>query len=188
MSATDEGFGQALECYRPYLRLLAQARLDPRLQGRFEASDIVQQTLLDAYRARDGYRGTTEGELAAWLRQILVRNLFHAVRDVRCAKRDQRRERPLEIALQESSARLERWLASEESSPSHQIAQMEEILRTAQAVAALPEGQREAVVLHYWQGCSLAEIGEHLGRSRSAVAGLLYRGLRQLRQQLSIAD
>jgi RNA polymerase sigma-70 factor (ECF subfamily) len=185
MSVADDDFGQALDRYRPYLRLLAQARLDPRLQGRLDASDIVQQTLLDAYKARDGYRGRTNAELGAWLRRILVRNLLHAVRDVRCAKRDIQRDRPLDVAAQESSARLERWLASEESSPSNRIAQMEEILKTTQAVAALPDGQREAIVLYYWQGCSLAEIGEQLGRSHSAVAGLLHRGLRRLRRHLS---
>ena len=164
--------------------LLAEARLDHRLQGKLDASDIVQQTLLGACQGWGGYRGTTEAELGAWLRQILARNLLHALRDFRCAKRDLMRERPLEIAVEESSARLERWLAAEQSSPSQRAARMEEAMKTAEAVAALPDGQREAVVLYYWQGCSLAEIGEHLGRSRAASAGLLHRGLSRLREQL----
>jgi RNA polymerase sigma-70 factor (ECF subfamily) len=123
--------------------------------------------------------------LAAWLRQILARNLLHCVRDFRRSKRDVSCERSIEAACDESSARLESWLAAEQSSPSQRVQRMEEVLQTAEAVEALPEGQREAVVLYYWQGCSLADVAEHLGRSVSAVAGLLHRGLTQLRQRLA---
>jgi RNA polymerase sigma-70 factor (ECF subfamily) len=177
--------GRELERYRSYLRLLAEARLDRRLRGKLDPSDVVQQTLLHAHQARGQFRGTTQGELAAWLRQILARDLLHCVRDFRRAKRDVSCERSLAAACDESSARLESWLAAEQSSPSQQAARMEEVLRAAEAVEGLPEGQREAVVLYYWQSCSLAEIAEHLGRSVSAVAGLLHRGLGQLRQRLT---
>ena len=175
--------GPDLERYRSYLRLLAEARLDRRLRAKLDASDVVQQTLLQAYQAWRQFRGTSDGELAAWLRQILARTLLHCVRDFRRAKRDVSCERSMDAACDESSARLESWLAAEQSSPSHRVERMEEVLRLVEAVAALPEGQREVVVLYYWQGCSLAEIGEHLERSVSAVAGLLQRGLRQLRQR-----
>ena len=184
MDPAAVGSQPELERYRSYLRLLAEARLDRRLQGKLDPSDVVQQTLLHAHRARRQFRGKSEGELAAWLRQILARNLLHCVRDFRRAKRDVSCERSLAAACDESSARLESWLAAEESSPSQQVQRTEEVLRVAEAVEGLPEGQREAVVLYYWQGCSLAEVAEHLGRSVSAVAGLLHRGLRQLRQRL----
>ncbi len=185
MDSASSGSQPALERYRPYLRLLAEARLDRRLRAKLDASDVVQQTMLHAHQAWRQFRGTSDGELAAWLRQILARNLLHCVRDFRRAKRDVSCERSLAAACDESSARLESWLAAEESSPSQQVVRMEQVLQATEAVAALPEGQREAVVLYYWQGCSLAEIAEHLGRSVSAVAGLLQRGLRQLRQRLS---
>ena len=175
---------QVLERYRPYLRLLAETRLDRRLRRKLDASDVVQQTLFQAYQARRQFRGTSDGELAAWLRQILVRNLMHLVRDFRRDKRDIARERPLEAALQESSVRLEGWLAAEQSSPSQQVVRMEEVLRAAEALETLPEGQREAVVMYYWQGCSLAEIGEQLGCSTSAAAGLHRRGVKRLHQLL----
>jgi RNA polymerase sigma-70 factor (ECF subfamily) len=171
----------SLERYRAYLHLLARLRLDRRLQGKLDASDVVQQTLLQAHQALDGFRGHTEAERVAWLRQILARNLAHAVRDLRRAKRDVERERSLEAALDESSARLEAWLAAEQSSPSERVDRNEQLLRLAAALAELPEEQREAVVLHYFQGCSLAEIGRYLGRSTSAISGLVYRGLKRLR-------
>ena len=65
---------------------------------------------------------------------------------------------------------------------------LEEALGVAQAVQALPDHQREAVSLYYWQGCTLAEIGENLGCSTSAAGGLLRRGLEKLRQRFPIPE
>src|SRR5262249_44132637 len=98
MSDELDGDGAALEQFRSYLRLLARLHLDPRLVGKLDASDIVQQTLLQAHQARDQFRGKG-GERAAWLRQILARNLAHAVRDFGRDKRDVAREQSLEAAL-----------------------------------------------------------------------------------------
>jgi RNA polymerase sigma-70 factor (ECF subfamily) len=104
-----------------------------------------------------------------------------AVRDLGRQKRDVGREQALEAALASSSSRLDGWLAAEQSSPSQQAVRHEDALRLAEALEQLPEAQREALVLQHWQGWSLADIGRHLGRSPEAVAGLLKRGLKQLR-------
>src|SRR4051812_23796972 len=90
--------------YRDYLQLLARAQLDPRLRPRLDASDAVQQTLLEAHRCAGQFRGTTSGEVAAWLRQILARNLANAARDLGRQKRDVAREQSLEASLDASSA------------------------------------------------------------------------------------
>lgn len=182
----DDGLvtGPALERYRTYLQLLARLNLDARLRGKVDASDVVQQTMMHAYQARAEFRGRTDAELVAWLRQILARDLAHAVRDLGRQKRDVGRERSLEAALDASSARLELWLAAEQSSPSQQADRQEQLTRLAAALAELPEAQREAIVLHYWQGQSLADIGRQLNRTPAAVAGLLHRGLQHLRRCL----
>jgi RNA polymerase sigma-70 factor (ECF subfamily) len=184
MNRKSDAGDPALEYYRSYLQLLARMHLDPRLKGKLDASDIVQQTLLQAHQARDQFRGSGEGERAAWLRQILARNLAHAVRHFGRDKRDVAREHSLEAALGASSARLEAWLAAEQSSPSQQAQRNEQAVRLAQALNELPQAQREAVVLHYFQGCTVADVGRQLGRSTEAVAGLLHRGLKQLRVYL----
>jgi RNA polymerase sigma-70 factor (ECF subfamily) len=184
MDPQAEAPGQTLERFRAYLRLLARLHLDPRLRGKLDPSDVVQQTLLQAYQALGQFRGNEPGELAAWLRQILARNLAMAVRDFARGKRDVARERALEEALVASSSRLEAWLAAEQSSPSHRAERNEQALQLAAALEQLPEAQREALVLQHWQGWSLAQIGEHLGRSPEAVAGLIKRGLKQLRRLL----
>jgi RNA polymerase sigma-70 factor (ECF subfamily) len=176
--------GPALERYRPYLLLLARLRLDPRLRGKLDASDVVQQTLLEAHQARGQFRGTSEAEEAAWLRQILARNLANAVRDLLRDKRDVRRERSLEAAVEESSRRLDAWLAAEQSSPSERVERREQGVRLATALAALPADQCEALTRHHLEGWQLEEVARHLGRSREAIAGLIKRGLRQLREKL----
>ena len=175
----------SLDGFRSYLNLLAQIQLDRRLQSKVGASDIVQQTLLQAHRASAQFRGSTAEEKAAWLRQILARNLAHAARDLRRAKRNVERERSLEASLNASSARLEAWLASDQSSPSQKAIRNERLLRLADVLETLPESQREAIILHYWQGCSLAEVGKTLDRTPAAVAGLLHRGLKKLRTELA---
>src|SRR5262249_53865741 len=175
---------EALERFRAHLRVLAQMHLDPQLRGKIDASDVVQQTYLQAYQALAQFRGKTEAELAAWLRQILARTLTHALRDFCRQKRDLGREQSLEAALDASSARLEAWLAADQSSPSQKADCNEQLNRLAEALTHMPEAQREAVMLHYWQGCSVVELAERLGRSTTAVAGLLKRGLEQLRPLL----
>ena len=176
---------EALEQYRPYLMLLARVQLDPRARAKIGASDVVQQTLVEAHQKAGDFRGAGEAELAAWLRQILAHNLADALRGLRRAKRDVGRERSLEAQLDQSSARLERWLRADGPSPSGDARRRERALQLAAAMQGLPEPQREALVLQYWHGWSLAAIGESLGRSPAAVAGLLRRGLSRLRQSLS---
>jgi RNA polymerase sigma-70 factor, ECF subfamily len=175
----------ALERFRHYLLLLAWHQLGRQARGRPEASDVVQQTLLEAHRKREQFRGTTDAERAAWLRQMLAFNLADALRHLGRGKRDAARERSLERELEQSSIRLGSWRAAEQTSPSEQAVRHEEAVRVAAILAQLPEANREAVVLRYYEGLSLDEISARLGRTPAAVAGLLKRGLKQLRATLN---
>ena len=173
-----------LERYREYLRLLARLQLDAHLQGKVDLSGAVQQTLLEAHQALEQLQPLSDTQKAAWLRRALSRNLIDEVRRLSRASRDVTLERSLEAALEESSARLEGWLATERSSPSEQAVRNEQLLRLADALAALPEEQRTAVELHHLQGRPLAEIAERLQRSRGAVGALLLRAMKKLRRLL----
>ncbi len=172
------------ERFRSYLRFLARVQLDGRLQAKIDPSDLVQQSLLQAHQARDQFQGTTDAQRAAWLRQILVRNLTHTLRDLHRDKRDVARERSLDAAVEASSARLEQWLTSEDSSPSQNAQRQERMLLVAEAVENIPEAQQTAIILRYWQGLKLTEIGDRMGRSAESVAGLLQRGLKSLQNHL----
>ena len=184
MAKQAKGSERPLEVYREYLRLLARLQLDPRLRGKLDPSDVVQEALLKAYEKRDQFRGGSEGEWLAWLRQALAHNLADALRAFGQAKRDVGRERSLEGAVEASSCRLAAFLAAEQSSPSQRAQRHERAVRLAEALAALPEDNREALVLHYCEDWPLAGIATHLGRTPAAVAGLLKRGLKQLREHL----
>jgi RNA polymerase sigma-70 factor (ECF subfamily) len=175
---------QGLERFREYLALLARLHVEPHLRGKLDLSGVVQQTLLEAHQAREQLQGWAQDQQAAWLRRALANNLTDEIRKLATAARDVTRERSLEAALEESSCRLQAWLAADQSSPSQQAQRHEQALRLAEALAELPEAQREALVLQHWHGWSLAQIAAHLDRSPAAVAGLLHRGLQQLRKSL----
>ena len=176
--------GGLLEPYRDYMRLLARLHLDPRLRAKLDPSDLVQQTLLEAYQAMDGWEQHTPAEQAAWLRRILARNLANAIRDFTRAKRDVNLEQSLEAELDASSIRLASLLADGGPTPDEQAEQNEYLLRLAHALIELPEPQREAIVLRHYENWSLEAISQHLGRTPAAVAGLLHRGLKALRLRL----
>ncbi len=172
------------EQYRPYLYLLASTQLNGRLRTKADASDIVQGALLRAWQSLAQFRGQSEGEFKAWLRQVLAHHLAEVARRYETGRRDAGRERSLEAALDESSLRLERWLAADQSSPSTRLAQVEQFTRLADALAQLPDDQRRAVELHHLQGLPVADAAQAMGRSGSSVSMLLYRGLKRLRELL----
>jgi RNA polymerase sigma-70 factor (ECF subfamily) len=172
----------ALEKYRPYLHLLASLQISRRLRAKLEASDIVQQTLVQAIDGWEQFRGRTDAEAAAWLRNILSHQLANAFRDMRRQKRDVRRERSIEDSLEQSASRLQSWLAADQTSPSQGAIASEQAVELAKALAELPEAQWTAVTLHHFEGWTLEQVGEHLGRSPAAVAGLIKRALATLRK------
>jgi RNA polymerase sigma-70 factor (ECF subfamily) len=177
-----------LNRYRQYLLLLARVQLGQRYAGKLDASDVVQTTLLEAHRNRAQFRGSTEAERATWLRQILAHNVADAVKELGRGKRDARRECSLEAALDQSAARLELCLHAVQTSPSGCAERSEALLRLAEKLVELPDAQRRAIEMFYLQGLTLAEAARELGRSQSALAGLLHRGLKNLRRLLDIRD
>jgi RNA polymerase sigma-70 factor (ECF subfamily) len=176
VAETDEEPLWVLERYRDYLSLLARLQLDSRLQAKLDASDIVQQTLLAAHEHREQFSGRTEAELAAWLRTILANTLAGAARRFATDARNLGRERAVLASLDESSARLEAWVAADESTPSQRVMRDEELVRLAGALAQLPAEQREALELHHLKGCPITEVAAVMKRTKSSVMGLLFRG------------
>jgi RNA polymerase sigma-70 factor, ECF subfamily len=184
VTETADAGQQPLACYRDYLLLLARLQMHAHMQAKLDASDVVQQALLQAHQAQDQFRGHSEGERRAWLRKILANTLATEARKFAGEGRDISRERSIEQQLDQSSSRLEILLAAEQSSPSERAVRSDELLRLAYGLARLPADQRQVVELHHLQGLAVADVAERIGRSRPAVVGLLYRGLKRLRELL----
>jgi RNA polymerase sigma-70 factor (ECF subfamily) len=176
-----------LERFRAYLGLLARLEVAPALRDRVDLSGVVQQTLLEAHQglSEDHQRVRADRETVAWLRSILSHNLADALRKLAAQRRDIRREWSLDAAMDQSASRLERWLVSEQSTPSQRAIRQEELLWMAESLAQLPEAQRRAIEMHHLRGMPLAEIAAELGSTKAAVAGLLHRGLKTLRLRLN---
>lgn len=183
-SGDGEALGELLEKHRPYLRLLAERQLDPRLQSRIDASDIVQQTCLSVHRGIQEFTGDDPAQFLAWLRMIHERNIQNAFRDhVRSKKRSVARQQ----AAAEGNAELEVG-GARASSPSRRLMLSEDAVLLSAAMEALSEDQRTAVRLKFLDGLTLAEIGQQMQRSTDAVVSLIRRGLLQLRQELDHVD
>jgi RNA polymerase sigma-70 factor, ECF subfamily len=174
-----------LERYRSWLGLLARLQVDARFRAKFDPSDIVQQTLFEAVRDWPKFRGGTEAELAAWLRQILAHVLLHEVRRYGgVQRRDVGREVSLEVALAESSRRLELALAVSGSSPSERASRHELEIRLADALARLPADYAEVILLRNVEGLPHEEVARRMGRGVGAVRMLWVRALARLRDEL----
>jgi RNA polymerase sigma-70 factor (ECF subfamily) len=172
--------GRLLELYRNYLRLLARTQINAGLRARLDPSDLVQEALLEAHRDFKQFAGTTEKELIAWLRQILVRNLADQFKHHRTRGRDWRRQESLEVLLDRSSQQLEQALAKGMSTPSAQAARREQAVLLADGLALLPPNYREVIILRNLEQLTFDEIAERMARSAGAARMLWTRALEKL--------
>jgi RNA polymerase sigma-70 factor (ECF subfamily) len=178
--------GRLLELYRAYLVVLARVQIGRRLQGKVDASDLVQEAFLGACRDFPQFRGTTEGEFIAWLRQILASLLANLVRHYQGTQaRDVRLERQLAVELEQSSQALDRGLIAAQSTPSQQAVRREESLRLAEALGRLPPEWRELLILRHLEGLSFPAIARRLGRTVDSLKKQWPRALASLRRLLA---
>jgi len=157
MTVNDMSSSDYLSKYHAWLRLMARLQLDPRWGRKFDASDVAQQTLLEAWKAESQFRGL---------------------------KRDPNRELDLPVALERSSIMLAGLLVDNAASPSVHADNREQQMIIAEVLESLPEDYREVIVLRNLRGLSHAEVALQLNRTESAVRMLWLRALKQLRQQV----
>lgn len=175
--------GDLLRRFEPWLRLLARVQLESRFAAKFDASDVVQQTLLEAVKAFPQFRGSTEAELTAWLRQILAHALAHEIRRYHgTAKRDITQEVSLEARLAQSSQQLGSMLAESGPSPSQQAARRELDVLLADVLARMPDDYRDVLILRNLENLSHEEIASRMNRSPGAVRMLWVRALAAFRE------
>lgn len=180
-----DALGRLLIRYRAYLRMLAQAQIHHKLQGKADASDLVQETCLEAHRSIQAFRGSTSDEFSAWLRGILANLLAKHVRHyLGTQQRNIRLEQSLTHELDQASGTLERGLAAGGDSPSQLVMDREAMHDLAEAIEALPEDYRMVILLRNIQSMSFREVAETMNRSVDSVEKLWIRGLRRLKQEM----
>lgn len=180
---------QWLMRYEAWLRLLARCEIDNRFQGKFDHSDAVQQTLLEAWKTWEQCRGDQEGQRLAWLRQILAHQLAHLARQFGAIqKRDVSREQSLEHTLGQSAQRLDALLPGNDPSPSNVAMVSEQRILLAQALEKLPEEYRQVIVLRNLEELSHEEVALKMNRSTGTVRMLWVRALAALRDAMQQSD
>jgi RNA polymerase sigma-70 factor (ECF subfamily) len=182
-AGSREALGEALQAYRAYLLLIAQQELDPELRAKGGASDLVQETFVDAQRLIGTFEGTTKGPWAAWLRELLLNNLADFVRRYRKAGK---RRVSLEVgqATSDSQADQAGKAVADTPSPSVNAMAAEQTATLERALSRLPDDYREVLSLRYQGDMSFEEIGQRLGRSANAARKLWLRAVRKLKQEL----
>jgi len=180
-----QNLGTLLDAYRNYLTMLAQLQMDERLQGKLDASDLVQESFLEAHRHFDGFRGTSEGELLSWLRSILASRVTATMKRFYGAKRrDIHLERRLGEEMDRSS-QMAHHLALSQTSPSERAARRERAVLLADVLASLPPDYQQVILLRDLKELSFPEVAQRMGRSAEAVRKLWIRALAHLSSLLA---
>lgn len=176
---------QVLRHFEPWLRFLARMQWESRFHAKFDPSDIVQQAMLEAVRDFAQFRGATEAELAAWLRQILAHALAHEIRRYAgTQKRNLNREVSLDQQLTQASQRLGDVIPATGTSPSRALIRQEHELQLARALERLPDDYRDVILLRNLEGLSHEQIAQRLNRNAGAVRMLWVRALARLREEI----
>lgn len=174
-----------LRHFEPWLKLIAQTQFESRFAAKFDPADVVQQTLIQAARDLPKFRGTSEGEWMAWLRQILAHTLAHEVRRYAgTQKRDVHREVSIDQELTAVSQRLGDLLPDGGPTPSQDAVAADRQIRLARILDRLPPDYREILVLRHLEGLPHDEIARRLGRNSGAVRMLWVRALARLREEI----
>jgi len=170
---------------RNYVAIVARAHVESWLQAKVDASDLVQQTLLEAHRDFLRFQGGTEGEWLAWLRQILSHNAADFIRQYhRTAKRQAKREVVLGNPDHSSVMGLAN-ISDGGETPSQQLVRKEQELQIADAVANLTPDHREVIILRNLQRLPFEEVAQRMGRSRPAAQMLWMRAIHKLQEALA---
>lgn len=176
-----DALGRALSSVRDYLLLVANESLQPALQGKATASDLVQETFLQAQRCVQQFRGYTASEWRLWLRSILIRNVAQDRRRfVATAKRQVQREVTVSETLPLEDAR-------HVDTPSRNLALRELETALVEGLNRIPDHYREVITWHHREQLSFEEIGRRHGISAEAARKRWTRALGRLRKELGPA-
>jgi RNA polymerase sigma-70 factor (ECF subfamily) len=178
----EEAKARLLSCFRDYLRLLAHLHVRPLLKSKFDESDIVQETCMQAIECFEQFRGENEAQFAGWLRQVLANKGAYMARKFQTEKRDARLEKQLKQHIDQSSIDLGTLAPDKYSSPSHQAMGRERVVVLADAIEQLRGEQKDVLIMRGLQGMTIHDVAGALDRSEASTWKLWARGLQALRK------
>ena len=172
----DESLAQVLGHFESYLLMVAKSRIGSLVQAKFGASDIVQMSMMEVSESIEQFHGSSEVEIRAWLRRIVLNNLLDESKQfTKTQKRAVGRERSLTFAgIQQSK----------QGTPSEMIRRRETDSELKRLVDDLPDNQKRVIEGRHRFGLTHAQIGEQMGISEANARQLWSRAAKQLRRGL----
>lgn len=181
-----QAIGQLLEHFRSYLKLIASHEIGSKLGAKLDASDVVQDTFLDAHRYFENFQGESVTQFTAWLRSVLAGVMANYLRRYLGTKaRDIRLEKQLAADLDNSAAMLSELLVASISSPSQNIMRDEQTVQLAKAMSNLSADYQSVLTLRHIEGLTFPQIATRLNRTVDSVEKLWLRAVVQLRKSFS---
>ena len=181
-----DALGQLLSSHQAYLRVLARVEVGRRLQGKLDASDIVQQTFLEANKSFPSFNGNDENQFAKWIRSILAHTIANTVRRYFGTQaRDLKLEQQLAADIDRSAMSIGGMLAAPGSSPSQHVARVEQTELVIRALSRLPPDYESVLIFRHLEGLTFPEIAERMTKSVNAVEKLWIRGVTRLKKEFA---
>ncbi len=175
----DSALGRLLDLHRDYLRGIAAQQLPPKLRGRIDDSDVIQQTCLSVHKQFTGFEGSDPAEFVAWLRLIHERNIQNAVRDHMAV---QKRSVDRDVTVEQHDP------VGHETTPSQIVVRAEQSVQLQDALASLPKEEQEVLRLRYYENYSVQQIADVLGLTPDAVAWRMKKGMKAMKTHLGDAE
>ncbi|MHC4342970.1 MAG: sigma-70 family RNA polymerase sigma factor [Planctomycetota bacterium] len=168
--------GKLARRYEAPLRAAIHRRLGPDLHAKVDTDDIFQSTIFESVQDLGGFRYRGEQAFLGWLTTLAERRIRDKARYHRAGKRDQRREHPLPA---------ESELAGERTTPTQGAVRAELTEQLREAMAQLPDADRQIVELHSFQGLGFKEVAERLGLAdKNAARYAFQRALNRIEELL----
>ena len=174
----ENALADLLNHHRKYLLYLANQQMDNQIQGKVGTSDIVQESMFTAQQNFAKFDGDDLGQLKAWLRQILINDVYEAARKYKgTAKRQLDREQAIQYG-----SRIESPLVDPGDTPKTNAVNAEEAEMLFAAMAQLPDNYQKVIQLRNWDQHSFSEIGFQMSHSEEAARKLWTRAILKLQE------
>lgn len=184
----EQALGELLLTVENYLKLLAKLQIGRHLQVKLDASDVVQETFLEAHRAIERFEGDTRDQFIAWLRSILASRISNNVRRyLGTQARDIRLEQQIQIDLDQSAMSLGGMFVDPGETPSQLVSQEEQSRLVVECLSKLSADYQHVLVLRHLEGKTFPEIATLMNRSVDSVEKLWVRGLSKLKKEFLVA-